>query len=310
MTLAADPLDDFLAGAGAGTDLGELLETIGLLLALPGIVIAIGLVAFVYFVLTPSSVAETRVVGRTLAVCGVLTLVGGLVESVGAVAIGAGTWIDDLANTWQPLLRLMSGALMTVGFLGNPPPVSEVARSKRLRALGVIGVMAGALSFATDGHTVSRGDVLLNASLDVVHVLAAGVWVGGIAGLVIMAVRRRVGIEDGPLAPAMVRFSTVATLAIVSLAAAGAGMSLLIVDSVSDYWKTDWGRLLLVKVALVGAAGGLGGYNHFVVVPGLEVDPANRALLSRAKRTIGAEAVILLIVTLVTVFLTGASIDQ
>jgi len=310
MILAADPLDDFLAGAGAGAELGERLETVGLLLALPGIVIAIGLVAFLYFVHRRGPVAETRVICRALAVCGVLTLAGALVESAGAVAIGAGTWMEDLTNSRTPLIRLMSGALMTVGFLASLAAASGAARSKRVRALGVIGVVAGAFSFATDGHTVSRGDVILNASLDVVHVFAAGVWVGGVVALVILAVRRRGGLEDGPLAPTIVRFSTVATLAIVSVAVAGTGMSVLIVDSVSDYWTTDWGRLLLVKLALVGGAGGLGGYNHFVVVPELEFDPANRAILSRAKRTIAAESVLLLAVTLVTVFLTGASINQ
>lgn len=199
---------------------------------------------------------------------------------------------------------------MTIGFLGSGQPASQRPGLTRRQMLGVIGVGVGALSFATDGHTVSRGDFFIIAALDVVHVLAAGVWVGGIVGLVLLAVRRRRVPEDRPLAPTIVRFSSVATLAIVSVAVAGLGMSFLIVESLSDYWMTDWGRLLIVKVTLVAAAAALGAYNHFVVVPALELDPADGQILSRAKRTIGLESVILLAVTLITVLLTGASIDR
>ncbi|HEX6286473.1 MAG TPA: CopD family protein, partial [Acidimicrobiia bacterium] len=176
--------------------------------------------------------------------------------------------------------------------------------------VGVIGAAAAALSLATDGHTVSQGNVALNASLDVVHVLAAGIWVGGIVGLLVLTVRRRRRLEQGSMATTIVRFSSVATLAIVSVAAAGFGMSLLIIDSIADYVTTDWGRLLLLKVALVAIAVGLGAYNHFVAVPALEVDPTDSLVLSKARRTTSAEAAILLVVTLLTVFLTGASINQ
>jgi len=112
------------------------------------------------------------------------------------------------------------------------------------------------------------------------------------------------------MAPTIVRFSSVATLAIVSVAAAGFGMSFLIIDSIADYVTTDWGRLLLLKIALVAIVVGLGSYNHFVVVPALEVDPTDTPMLSQAKKTISAEAGILLVVTLLTVFLTEASINQ
>ena len=309
MILGADPLDDFLAGAGAGTELGERLETIGLLLSLPGILLAVGLIVFIRFVHTRGSPEERWSIMRALATCALLVLIGGLVEVAGAVAIGGGPWIEDLTSgTSSSLIRLAAGAMLTLAFLR--PPAREPRAFTWRHVIGVTGALAGALSFATDGHTVSQGNLLLHASLDVVHVLAAGIWVGGIAGLLLMAIRRRRRLENDSMAPSIVRFSSVATLAIVTVAAAGLGMSFLIVDSIGDYVATSWGRLLLLKVALVAIAVGIGAYNHFVVVPALEVDPRDASMLSRARRTISAEATILLVVTLVTVFLTGASINQ
>jgi copper transport protein len=308
---AADPIDEFLKGAGSGTELGERLEVIGLMLSLPGIVVALGLIAFLLFVHRQSSSGERVAFARALAVCGLLVLVGGVVEVVGTVAIAGGTWLEHLTDTTRSsLIRLLAGFLMTIGLVGVRPSIPGSWGSAPRQLFGMVGAAAGALSFATDGHTVSQGNLFFHASLDVVHVLAAGVWVGGIVGLSLMMLRRRRRLETSSMAPTVVRFSTVATVAVVAVAAGGAGMSILIVDSFGDYLTTPWGRLLLLKLALVGLAAGLGGYNHYVVVPALEIDPADGSMLSRVRKTIGAEMVLLLAATLVTVLLTGATIEE
>lgn len=309
MSLAVDPLDDFLTGAGAGSEIGERLETVGLFLTLPAIVVAVGLLMFVIFVHKDGSLRDRAAILRVLSYCGLLAFMGGFLEVVGDVNIGAGSWVEDLTETTRSsLIRLVAGALLTVGFLRVDAAVS-MGRSLRQTA-GLVGALVGALSFATDGHTVSQGNLVLKALLDVIHVLAAAAWVGGIAGLLILALQRRRRTATGSLVPAVVRFSTLATVAIVVVAAAGAAMSLLIVDSLGDYLTTAWGRWLLVKIGLVVVAGGLGAYNHYVVVPALDADPGDRPMLSRARATISAEAGLLLAVALVTVLLTGASIDQ
>lgn len=311
MVWAAEPLDDFLAGAGGGSAFGERLETVGLILGLPGIVIAVGLIAFVLFAYEPGSPGDRKLFLRTLAACGLLALVGGFGEIAGTVAKSGGTWLSELSGTTRPpLIRLSAGVLMTVGFSYASPLVPEPRRLSRRQRLGVVGATVGALSFATDGHTITQGNQLLHASLDVIHVLTAGVWVGGVVALFLMMLRRRRGLETAPMAPSIVRFSTVATLAIISVAAAGVGMSFLIVDSLGDYFTTDWGRWLLIKIGLVAGAAAIGAYNHYVVTPALAADPGDRSMLARVRWTISAEAALLLAVTLVTVLLAGASIDQ
>ena len=78
-----------------------------------------------------------------------------------------------------------------------------------------------------------------------------------------------------------------------------------------------WGRPLVeraleiappgLKVAVVGIAAAIGGYNHFVVVPALERTDDADAMVGRARSTVSVEAVVLVVVVAVTVFLTTAS---
>ena len=51
-----------------------------------------------------------------------------------------------------------------------------------------------------------------------------------------------------------IRFSVVASAALLIVGIAGALLSLTILDTVDELWTTPWGRLLLGKVLLVGIA--------------------------------------------------------
>ena len=93
----------------------------------------------------------------------------------------------------------------------------------------------------------------------------------------------------------------------IAVTAAGVLMSLMITDGFVDYTSTEWGRVLIVKTAAVGAVVALGAYNHFVVVPKLERDPDSSSVLRRARSTVTVEAMMLLGVAVITVFLTVAS---
>jgi copper transport protein len=136
-------------------------------------------------------------------------------------------------------------------------------------------------------------------------VAAGSVWFGGIVGLMIVGLLRRR--TEHSAAPLTVRFSSVATLALIAVTVAGVLMSLMITDGFGDYTGTDWGRALIIKTIAVGIAVLLGAYNHFVVVPALELDPDATAMQRRAQMTVSIEAIVLLFVAVATVFLTVAS---
>ncbi|MFZ0014991.1 MAG: CopD family protein [Acidimicrobiia bacterium] len=305
-TGAAERLDEFLEGAGGGTRLGELLETIGLGLALPAIVVGVGLFVFLVGVHRGNR-RETRALLAVMGSLGLLTLVGGIVGLIGvSKVVGGGILATVVEGTARgAVARVVAGMLVAVGFIGARPG-DQPWVPRRRQIIGVVGIGLGALSLAVDGHTISEGNPVLHVTANIIHVLAAGVWVGGVAALLYVVRARRRGGGD-PVAPLVARFSSMATLALVAVAAAGLAMSLLIIDGVDDYWSTPWGRLLLVKVALVALAASLGAYNHFSVVPRLDTDPHDGAYVRRLRLTLAAEGLVLLAVAVTTVFLTEAS---
>jgi putative copper resistance protein D len=81
-----------------------------------------------------------------------------------------------------------------------------------------------------------------------VHVAAAAVWVGGLAGLVL--VRRTAA---GHLPDAAQRFSTLALLAFVTLGGSGLLVALTRLSTSLEAWTSGYGALVAVKAgALVG----------------------------------------------------------
>ncbi len=148
-------------------------------------------------------------------------------------------------------------------------PAAAPSVAWRFGSAAVVAIIASimlATSHIFDGHTLSRGNRVVMSLAAISHVAAAGAWAGGVVALTLTLLRRRRrppvnGAELGA------RFSVVAATGLVVVGVVGVALTAMIVDSPSQLWTTDWGRLLLVKLALVAAGAALGGYNHFVLLP-------------------------------------------
>jgi copper transport protein len=101
---------------------------------------------------------------------------------------------------------------------------------------------------------------------DWLHLVAACVWVGGVATLAFCIwplareLRRR----------AFLGFSRLAVVLVGVMVLAGAYLALVRLPEVSDLWDTHYGRLLLLKSALVFVGLSWGGFHHTFVRPRLE----------------------------------------
>lgn len=313
------PIDEFLAGAGASSG-GERWETIGSGLGLAGALLAVGVLVVLAFV-HRGRVSEIRTLLLVAMSGGALLLVGGVVEIAGTAQVLGIGWLDALTDgsASSAMLRLLGGLLVLVGLgdetaLTHPSgdgidPLDDAPGEHRWvpgasSSFGLVGVVLGALSFAFDGHTVSEGPRVLHAGVNVVHVLSGGVWFGGIVAVVVVGLARRR--NAGSIGPLLVCFSSWATVALVAVAAAGVGMAAMILDDVGDLTSTDWGRRLLVKTSIVGAAGLFGAYHHFVVVPRLAA--GDSAIERSARLTVSVEAGLVALVVVLTTLLGHASI--
>ncbi|TLQ44922.1 copper resistance CopC/CopD family protein [Streptomyces marianii] len=120
-------------------------------------------------------------------------------------------------------------------------------------AVGGTVVAAGiAATWALSEHASAGVQAGLAMPVDVLHLLAVAVWLGGLATLLV-ALHRAPSIER----PAVLRFSRVAFWSVLVLAATGLYQSWRQVGSWSALTGTSYGRLLLVKVGLVAVLVGI-----------------------------------------------------
>jgi copper transport protein len=171
---------------------------------------------------------------------------------------------------------------------------------------------AAAILFATGlvltptfaGHASTTGP--LASVSDIAHVMAAAAWVGGLAFIMValyLALEER-----WPLATRCVpRFSTMALGSVVVLLVAGTVNGYLQVETWRGLWETNYGLLLLAKVALVLPLLALGAYNNRYSVPRLRAGIAQRVERRHFLQAAGVELAIMAAIVGVTAFLVDAN---
>jgi putative copper resistance protein D len=140
-----------------------------------------------------------------------------------------------------------------------------------------VGLAAGLSLVAAIAWTGHAGATLgglgdLHLAADGLHLLAASAWIGGLAGLsILFAVgRRRPAPEWAPLQfDAVGRFSILGIVSVAALIASGAVNTWILVGSVRALLVTDYGRLLLVKIAAFVIMVSLAAVNRVSLTPQL-----------------------------------------
>ncbi|MGH3997593.1 MAG: copper resistance CopC/CopD family protein, partial [Pseudonocardiaceae bacterium] len=115
-------------------------------------------------------------------------------------------------------------------------------------ALGL--VLAGGLAstWAVAGHAAAGLQPALALPVDVVHLLAMGVWLGGLATLV--AILSSAAATSAELPAAVYRFSSIATGSVLVLIGTGSYQSWRQLGSWAAFGSTGYGQLLLAKLVI------------------------------------------------------------
>jgi copper transport protein len=156
-------------------------------------------------------------------------------------------------------------------------------RHERLALLG--GALLVAASFALSGHAATSGPAWITRPALVLHALCAAYWVGAFAPL-LLALRRLP--REGALV-LLRAFSAGAVVAVACLLLAGVVLAALQVRTPAALVTTDYGRLLLLKLALFAFLLGLGAFNRLVLTPALE---RRAEAVIGLRRTIGVDLVL------------------
>ncbi len=149
---------------------------------------------------------------------------------------------------------------------GAPPP---------RWVLGLLGIGSAYLAItpALAGHASIQSPTVVFFPSDVLHVLGASVWVGGIACLLLAlpAATRELEQADRTrlLLAVLARFSPLALGALIAIAITGVVQAYIDVRSLYGLFHSTYGALIIVKVVLLLALIGLGAVNRERVIPAL-----------------------------------------
>jgi putative copper export protein len=207
------------------------------------------------------------------------------VAAFSVINVGIAAFVLRAANALQlPLADLIYGDLqpfaektrygeaflvMTIGFgvVAGLLLLAWIFDRLELRwlALALSVVLVSSLSLS--GHQATEPNSSWVSELaDWLHIVAACIWVGGVATLAFCVwplaadLRRR----------AFLGFSRIAVGLVGVMVLAGAYLALVRLPEIADLWETDYGRLLLLKGAVVFVALSWGGVHHTFVRPRLE----------------------------------------
>jgi copper resistance protein D len=131
-----------------------------------------------------------------------------------------------------------------------------------LASLGLVGHAAGQGGLAGFGHEVNQS----------LHLLAAGLWLGGLLPLGWLLRRARHAESEGFAAlvrEAVPAFSQMGYAAVGVIAITGAINTLILVGSLGGLFGTAYGRLLSLKILLYLTMVAIALVNHFRIAPGL-----------------------------------------
>ena len=243
-------------------------------------------------------------VARRAAVWGIVAAVVAIpvqamaVSGQGLAALASAEIMGDVLTSSVGLANLT----LVAGLVGIVAAVR--ARPSWFREVASVGLVAA--GFLLAGHTMTAEPAWVMLAGDVVHVLAAAVWAGGL--VVVVVTWRRVGATAPPdaLAGVVVRFSGTALWAMGAVALGGMAMAWALARQPRALVSTDWGWTLVVKVALVAVILLVAAYNRWRLLPALAAaDAGGRAARAQLGTTMRVEVGLLVAVLAVTAVLTG-----
>jgi putative copper resistance protein D len=157
----------------------------------------------------------------------------------------------DFGHVW--LARCAVMALLAAALFPSYFNAARPALLRRGAALASAAALAGALAFS--GHAAAGTGVesFIQQSADVLHLLAAAAWAGALVPLAVTlgAAANDRGSTSLTLARAATRrFSTLGIVSVATILATGIVNTWELAGSAAALFGTDYGRLLLAKVAL------------------------------------------------------------
>ncbi len=272
----------------------ELLVVLARLVQYAGTAMLFGAPLFYLYGLPADGPGAARTSAGTkglVVVAGLLTAIGCGLALLAQTAMMTGALADTLDP--QALIMVATGTQFGVSVMTRATAsLAALAVAATLhpstnlwRASAALGAVALA-SFAWSGHGADGEGAagLFKLAADILHLLAAGVWLGALAALLllVLSVRRAQAAALQALYGALEGFSGVGSLVVATLVLTGLISSWFLVGPthILEMASTTWGAVLLAKLCVFTLMLGLAALNRFVLTPRLRralasLDPAS-----------------------------------
>jgi copper resistance protein D len=194
----------------------------------------------------------------------------------------------DFGNDW--LARFVFACVLA-GLL-VPIPSAKGTHSAGIKAAAAVFAAAFVGSLAFAGHAIGGQGVegIVHPAADVLHLIAAAAWVGALVPLALLLSMAKA--ETSALAAARtatLRFSTLGIVSVATLLVTGLVNSWYLVGSISALDESEYGHLLLIKLALFLGMVGIAAFNWSQLTPRL-VQDADAVAAWKAQRQLRRNA--------------------
>ncbi|MDX2184531.1 MAG: CopD family protein [Gemmatimonadaceae bacterium] len=249
---------------------------------------------------------------RWIDVLGLTALAGTLARLVAqhAAVFGPDAVLDRgalatllMRSGWGRSWWLAAGSSVAITWLAprlrGPRPIAWSAL--------VLATLMFVISQPWSGHPAASPQPALAILTQTLHVISAGCWLGGLAFVTLLAIPAAARLSeptaelpDARIAGLVRAFSPVALGATTLLVTSGAFTAVRNLGTVSALTASQYGRTLVIKLALVALVAGIGAFNWRRVLPRLG-QPAASAQLRRSARLEIVVSVLVVIVTAILV---------
>lgn len=280
--IGSGPLADVSSLKAATSTGDEAFGGVARFLAYVGALLAAGLAVFARFVHDGGGdrhrLGVLTQIATAVAGIGIVSTIAAQVLLATGEGLGAIADLENLRKAldgglgWQSVTLLVAMAALYVSGLVENKIVGQV--------LAFYGAIAVAVALVFWGHTAASPRPWVAIPADIVHVLAALIWFGGLVGMVVvLRGRSRLDPDElpadrrdellGSTIGVVSRFSTVAAISTVALLLAGVALTIATTRTFGQLLDMTWGRVLLAKVAVVAVILFIAGYNRFRLLPWL-----------------------------------------
>lgn len=206
--------------------------------------------------------------------------------------IGGTTW------GWGWLVQIVGAVGAIVGFAAARRGFS------RGWIIATLGAVLGAFAPALSGHAASVPSLrTLAIFADGLHIIGASGWLGSLLVLLAAGIPAAMRLEKNARGPAVAdlvnAFSPTALVFAGITVVAGVFAAWLHLGAISALWQSQYGKTLLVKVAILGIVTATGAYNFLYVKPRL----GRTEGVNNIRRSATIEVAVAAIVLLVTAIL-------